>query len=918
MAKLLSKLNHKVGASSTEQGQIDTIYPKAQDWLRFSFPESNAYLADKITALAAAGDDMTEPMDFLATQINDSSLAFGQEKDSGPEILTTTQVLDALSAVSYQDPGTDPQFTLKAALLYLLNSQNLDGGWPEVIGEPSSFSATNLVLQSFLPYRNTVIDGLPGGDIIIPTKISLGLGFLKNNQYFWGSWQDDLFLSALSYHTLISYGTAPTYNQPAIDYLKNTQSPDGSFSTPGFMKTAKAIEALAKPDIVVTDIENPVSVPNPTATLRITIRNDGYLTSEPVNLSALPPALSLKIDSQPVALDFTGLPATITFEPQSTLILEIQFNQSLFGEHNVNFKVDYQSPEFWKNNNALAKNIAFGSPEFSGPTPPTWFGASTGPGSGDVTLRWQQSLDPLRSYYAIYGSTASGQYDAGSPLYVFPPGNYAGITFHFSDPSFYNVPLYFTIVSFDAGGLRGNYSPESWARAYSNPENYRGTLSGSVKDVKTNQKIPNAQIDFYLINTFYADGSGNYSINYYPGFYLTTVYASGYYSQDVVPVQIIAQSVNTKDLFMLPINSGNYPPPVVGLHGTSGDHQVVLGWNAYSPPADFKRFDIFRSNSYFSSPSNNLLLASTTDSNTTFFTDTNLVNGVSYYYAVSAENLTGNLDPTASAIGPFRPGSAPVVSNLAASQSAGNVVIAYNLSDAENVSAIVSFQFWNGSSWQEASTTSGEGVQSPGVGKAGLWNAKQDFPSFEGQTKIKIVAKKQGNLSLESSVETSPFNLDTQNPAPPTVNPLRPKTAFYNKTFGGAKDADTSIKMNGAPAVSLSSSTLWSYPVTLQTGLNQFSFTSADNFSNESLPTAAAITYDPNYFVCGDLNGDEVLDIFDVTLLVNVAFRGASPPALFARGDINGDGKYDIFDVTLLINHVFRGGPAPTTCIGSG
>ena len=910
VVKLLNELNQKVGAGVPEQIQIDQMRSKALDWLRFSFPESSDYLADKITALAGAGDDMAESMDFLSAQINDSNLGFGIKKNYGADILTTAKVLDAIATTNYQDPGADTQFTLKAALLYLLNSQNLDGGWPEISGEDSSIYATNVVLQSLYSFRNVVIEGMPGGDVIIPTKINLGLNYLKTRQYSWGSWRDDILQTALSYRSLISYNITPYYNQKAIDYLKNTQSPDGSFSTPGFTKTAKAIEALAKPDITVTDIQNPISVPNPNATLWVTVRNNGYITSDPLNLSALPPAFTLKIDGQNVPLDFTGLPPTLVFESNSEVIFEINFNQNLFGQHNVKFKADYASPEFWKNNNDLTKGIAFGSPQYTGPTPPPWIGASTDLTPGGVTLRWQQSSDPARSYYVLYGSTASGQYDPAIPLYVFPPGNFAGITFYFDDPNLQNIPLYFSIASFDSSGNRGNYSPESWAIAYDNPESYRGTLSGAVKDSVTAQKIPNAQIDFYLINSFFADSAGDYSINYYPGFYLATGWSQNYYSDNKF-LQIPAQSATSTDFLLRPVSSGSYPPSVTGLYGIAGNNQVTLNWNAYTPPSDFKQFDIFRSNFSFGGAWGLTPIATTSNPSATSFNDTNLINGVNYFYAVAPENLAGNF-PDVGSIGPFRPGSPPVVSSSTASQSGSNVNISYNLADSENKNSIISFQFWSGSSWQNITTASGIGIQSPGTSKAGLWNAKQDFPDFEGQTKIKINASKEGNSSLQSSSETPLFNLDTKNPTSPAVYSLPLVTGLFQKTIGGTKEINTSIKSSGVEVVTQSSSATWEYPVVLRQGLNQFSFTAVDVASNESPSSSVSTTYDPSYFVCGDVNGDENLDVFDMTLLIDVIFSEHDYPTHPASMDVNNDGQYDVFDLITLINYIFSEGPALT------
>ena len=49
----------------------------------------------------------------------------------------------------------------------------------------------------------------------------------------------------------------------------------------------------------------------------------------------------------------------------------------------------------------------------------------------------------------------------------------------------------------------------------------------------------------------------------------------------------------------------------------------------------------------------------------------------------------------------------------------------------------------------------------------------------------------------------------------------------------------------------------------------------------------------------GDLNGDEVLNILDIVVLVNIILNNtAENPA----GDLNGDGEYNILDVVILAN----------------
>ncbi len=63
---------------------------------------------------------------------------------------------------------------------------------------------------------------------------------------------------------------------------------------------------------------------------------------------------------------------------------------------------------------------------------------------------------------------------------------------------------------------------------------------------------------------------------------------------------------------------------------------------------------------------------------------------------------------------------------------------------------------------------------------------------------------------------------------------------------------------------------------------------------------------------CADLNGDGVIDIFDVVKLINYAFRGAAGPDPLWKADLDGDGIINVVDVVHIINYAFRGGPLPT------
>jgi hypothetical protein len=61
----------------------------------------------------------------------------------------------------------------------------------------------------------------------------------------------------------------------------------------------------------------------------------------------------------------------------------------------------------------------------------------------------------------------------------------------------------------------------------------------------------------------------------------------------------------------------------------------------------------------------------------------------------------------------------------------------------------------------------------------------------------------------------------------------------------------------------------------------------------------------------GELNGDGVIDVFDVIASIDIVFSGAPMPDPPELVDVNCDGVPDVFDVIYLIDYAFSGGPAP-------
>ena len=75
----------------------------------------------------------------------------------------------------------------------------------------------------------------------------------------------------------------------------------------------------------------------------------------------------------------------------------------------------------------------------------------------------------------------------------------------------------------------------------------------------------------------------------------------------------------------------------------------------------------------------------------------------------------------------------------------------------------------------------------------------------------------------------------------------------------------------------------------------------------------------PNYseisnivrFMCGDANGDGVVDVGDMVYEINYLYKNGDPPEPMATGDVNCDEIVNIGDVVYLINWLFRGGLLP-------
>ncbi len=64
-------------------------------------------------------------------------------------------------------------------------------------------------------------------------------------------------------------------------------------------------------------------------------------------------------------------------------------------------------------------------------------------------------------------------------------------------------------------------------------------------------------------------------------------------------------------------------------------------------------------------------------------------------------------------------------------------------------------------------------------------------------------------------------------------------------------------------------------------------------------------------YLCGDANGDLIVNVGDAVFLINFVFKGGDAPVPLESGDANNDGLANVGDAVYLINFVFKGGDAP-------
>ncbi|TSC93467.1 MAG: cell wall surface anchored protein [Candidatus Berkelbacteria bacterium Licking1014_7] len=294
-----------------------------------------------------------------------------------------------------------------------------------------------------------------------------------------------------------------------------------------------------------------------------------------------------------------------------------------------------------------------------------------------------------------------------------------------------------------------------------------------------------------------------------------------------------------------------------------------------------------------------------TGTSVTYTVQSALVAKTTYYWRTASKapagaNAWGDWStPTYS----FLTNAKPQITSLTASQAAtGEVNISYTLSDEDDATATISFQYWDGSAYQEATTTTGEGAKasgaSPGNNHTGAWTAKTDYNNqYTTGMKIKVTAN-DGNVGGTNTAESTTFILDTKNPVISTfsINSGAAITNSQTVTLTLSATDDTALQMQFS-----NDNSTWSDYETYTTSK---AWTLTANDGNKTvylrLKDTKGNTATSSDTIIFDTTNPAVptnLEVFDVSKT-----GGSGPYRHFVDWDTNPDGDFSSYTVQRKVD----------------
>ena len=133
-------------------------------------------------------------------------------------------------------------------------------------------------------------------------------------------------------------------------------------------------------------------------------------------------------------------------------------------------------------------------------------------------------------------------------------------------------------------------------------------------------------------------------------------------------------------------------------------------------------------------------------------------------------------------------------------------------------------------------------------------------------------------------------------------------TTIGERAFGwGNEQIDFYCYISNPSSVNVGSMAFYRYPINYENHILHVPVGSLEAYQADTRWSdyfGSIVEMEPDTVVPGDLNGDGVLGVTDVTMLINIIINSNETTEFPPEADLNADGNVDITDITLLINQV--------------
>lgn len=133
-------------------------------------------------------------------------------------------------------------------------------------------------------------------------------------------------------------------------------------------------------------------------------------------------------------------------------------------------------------------------------------------------------------------------------------------------------------------------------------------------------------------------------------------------------------------------------------------------------------------------------------------------------------------------------------------------------------------------------------------------------------------------------------------------------TAIGERAFGwGNEQIDFYCYITDPSSVNVGSMAFYRYPKIYENHILHVPAGSLEAYQADTRWSdyfGSIVEMEPNPVIPGDLSGDGVLGVSDITMLINMIIGSDESTEFPPEADLNGDGKVDISDITLLVNQI--------------